>query len=106
MMKLIREDLDSLGIKMDNYFSEKSVYSERKIDLTIEQLSKRGLIYEGVLEPPKGKKLEKKCRIHLRRMCQDVFGVANFENYNEIKITESWILGLHDQMLQYSQKDS
>ena len=58
MMKLIREDLDSLGIKMDNYFSEKSVYSERKIDLTIEQLSKRGLIYEGVLEPPKGKKLD------------------------------------------------
>ena len=58
MMKLIREDLDSLGIKMDNYFSEKSVYSERKIDLTIEQLSRRGLIYEGVLEPPKGKKLD------------------------------------------------
>ena len=58
MMKLIREDLDSLGIKMDNYFSEKSVYTERKIDLTIEQLSKRGLIYEGVLEPPKGKKLD------------------------------------------------
>ena len=58
MMKLIREDLDSLGIKMDNYFSEKSVYSERKIDLTIEQLSKKGLIYEGVLEPPKGKKLD------------------------------------------------
>ncbi|MBT6437721.1 MAG: arginine--tRNA ligase [Rhodobacteraceae bacterium] len=58
MMKLIREDLDSLGITMDNYFSEKSVYSERKIDLTIEQLSKRGLIYEGVLEPPKGKKLD------------------------------------------------
>ena len=58
MMKLIREDLDSLGIKMDNYFSEKSVYSERKINFTIEQLSKRGLIYEGVLEPPKGKKLD------------------------------------------------
>jgi arginyl-tRNA synthetase len=58
MMKLIREDLDSLGIKMDNYFSEKSVYSERKIDFTIEQLLKRGLIYEGVLEPPKGKKLD------------------------------------------------
>ncbi len=29
-----------------------------------------------------------------------------FENYNEIKITESRILGLHDQMLQYSEKDS
>ena len=58
MMQLIRKDLDSLGIKMDNYFSEKSLYSERKIDLTIEQLSNRGLIYEGVLEPPKGKKLD------------------------------------------------
>jgi arginyl-tRNA synthetase len=58
MMQLIRKDLDSLGIKIDNYFSEKSLYSERKIDLTIEQLSNRGLIYEGVLEPPKGKKLD------------------------------------------------
>ena len=58
MMQLIRKDLDSLGIKMDNYFSEKSLYSERKIDLTIEELSNRGLIYEGVLEPPKGKKLD------------------------------------------------
>jgi Fic family protein len=29
-----------------------------------------------------------------------------FENYEDIKITESWILGLHDQMLQYSEKDS
>ena len=58
MMQLIRKDLDSLGIKMDNYFSEKSLYSERRIDLTIEQLSNRDLIYEGVLEPPKGKKLD------------------------------------------------
>ena len=58
MMQFIRKDLDSLGIKMDNYFSEKSLYLERKIDLTIEQLSNRDLIYEGVLEPPKGKKLD------------------------------------------------
>ena len=28
-----------------------------------------------------------------------------FGNYNDIKITESWILGLHDQMMQYSEKD-
>ena len=28
-----------------------------------------------------------------------------FENFNEIKISESWILGLHNQMLQYSEKD-
>jgi Fic family protein len=30
---------------------------------------------------------------------------AVFENYNDIKITESWILGLHNQMLQFSEKD-
>lgn len=30
---------------------------------------------------------------------------AVFENFDDIKITESWILGLHDQMLQYSEKD-
>ncbi len=29
-----------------------------------------------------------------------------FENYDEIKISESWILSLHDQMLQHSEKDS
>lgn len=28
-----------------------------------------------------------------------------FENYDDIKLTESWILGLHDQMLQHSEKD-
>lgn len=31
---------------------------------------------------------------------------AVFENYDDIKITESWILSLHDQMLQHSEKDS
>ena len=31
---------------------------------------------------------------------------AVFENYDDIKITESWILGLNDQMLQCSEKDS
>ena len=34
--------------------------------------------------PPESKKLEKKYKIHLRKICQDKFGVASFENYNEI----------------------
>jgi len=29
-----------------------------------------------------------------------------FENFDDIEISESWILGLHNQMLQYSEKDS
>ena len=30
---------------------------------------------------------------------------AVFENFSDIRISESWILALHDQMLQYSEKD-
>ncbi|MCL4149076.1 UNVERIFIED_CONTAM: hypothetical protein GTU68_045351 [Idotea baltica] len=43
MMDLIREDLASLGVVMDEFYSEKSLYG-------------KGVI--GVLEPPKGKKPE------------------------------------------------
>ena len=56
MMSLIREDLASLGITMDSFFSEKSLFGTGVIEGTIEGLRKDGLIYEGVLEPPKGKK--------------------------------------------------
>ena len=58
MMSLIREDLASLGITMDSFFSEKSLFGTGIIEETIEDLRKKGLIYEGVLEPPKGKKIE------------------------------------------------
>ena len=58
MMSLIREDLASLGIKMDCFFSEKSLFGTGVIEETIESLRKDGLIYEGMLEPPKGKKPE------------------------------------------------
>ena len=55
MMMLIREDLASLGITMDKFFSEKSLFGTGIIEKTIEGLRQDGLIYEGVLEPPKGK---------------------------------------------------
>ena len=55
MMILIREDLASLGITMDKFFSEKSLFGTGIIEKTIEGLRQDGLIYEGVLEPPKGK---------------------------------------------------
>lgn len=58
MMEMIREDLALLGVKMDHFFSEKSLYGTGRIEATIDQLRAKGLIYEGVLEPPKGKKPE------------------------------------------------
>ncbi len=58
MMDLIREDLAQLGIKMDVFYSEKSLYGTGRIEGALESLESKGLIYEGVLEPPKGKKPE------------------------------------------------
>jgi arginyl-tRNA synthetase len=55
MMDLIREDLAQLGVKMDVFFSEKSLYGTGRIEAALAALDAKGLIYEGVLEPPKGK---------------------------------------------------
>jgi arginyl-tRNA synthetase len=58
MMGLIREDLKSLGVEMDEFYSEKSLYGTGRIEAALAELESKGLIYEGVLEPPKGKKPE------------------------------------------------
>jgi len=58
MMDLVRADLASLGIEMDVFYSEKSLYGTGRIEAAIDALRDKGLIYEGVLEPPKGKKPE------------------------------------------------
>ncbi|MHA6323886.1 arginine--tRNA ligase [Roseivivax sp. CAU 1753] len=55
MMDLIRADLKQLGVEMDHFFSEKSLYGTGKIEAAIEDLRGKGLIYKGTLEPPKGK---------------------------------------------------
>ncbi len=55
MMDLIRADLAALGVEMDVFFSEKSLYDTGRIEAAIEALREKGLIYRGVLEPPKGK---------------------------------------------------
>ena len=58
MMLRIREDLKSLGVEMDRFFSEKSLYGTGLIEAAIEDLRAKDLIYRGVLEPPKGKRPE------------------------------------------------
>ena len=58
MMELIKADLLSLGVKMDIFYSEKSLYGTGRIEAAIDDLKVKKLIYQGVLEPPKGKKPE------------------------------------------------
>lgn len=58
MMAMIRADLADLGVTMDVFFSEKSLYGTGLIEDAVASLDAKGLIYQGVLEPPKGKKPE------------------------------------------------
>jgi len=55
MMKIIRDDLALIGVKFDHFFSEKSLYGTGKIEACLQALDDKGLIYQGKLEPPKGK---------------------------------------------------
>ncbi|WP_209425161.1 arginine--tRNA ligase [Pararhodobacter sp. SW119] len=55
MMAMIRGDLAALGVEMDVYSSEKALYGTGRIEAALARLRQAGLIYEGVLEPPKGK---------------------------------------------------
>ncbi|MCV2872984.1 arginine--tRNA ligase [Defluviimonas sp. WL0050] len=55
MLKMIREDLALLGVTMDVFSSEKAITASGRIEEAIEALRGMGLIYEGTLEPPKGK---------------------------------------------------
>ncbi len=55
MMDSIRGDLAALGVEMDVYSSEKALFGTGKIEAAIKTLTDKGLVYEGTLEPPKGK---------------------------------------------------
>ena len=55
MMAQVKEDLAALGIQQDVYTSEKELVAAGAVDAVYQTLSDRGLIYTGVLEPPKGK---------------------------------------------------
>ena len=56
MLAMIKGDLAALNIRHDVFFSEASLQSNGKdqIKAAIEELRKKGLIYEGKLEKPKG----------------------------------------------------
>ena len=50
----IKNDLQSLNIIFDNYVSESNIIEKNLIDEVISNLNDKKLIYEGVLEKPKG----------------------------------------------------
>jgi arginyl-tRNA synthetase len=55
MMAAIREDLAALGVQHDVFISERQVVAGGWLEKAEAALAAKGLIYTGVLEPPKGK---------------------------------------------------
>ncbi len=52
----IRDDLARLGVRHDVFTSESAILAAGAADAAIGRLDQAGLLYEGVLEPPKGKR--------------------------------------------------
>jgi arginyl-tRNA synthetase len=60
MLGLIRDDLAALGVVHETFFSERSLQTApengpSKLAATLQLLERKGLVYRGVLEAPKGK---------------------------------------------------
>jgi arginyl-tRNA synthetase len=58
MMEGIESDLGALGIQMDRFSSERKLVEAGAVQRALAELDRRGLLYRGVLEPPKGKQLD------------------------------------------------
>jgi arginyl-tRNA synthetase len=55
MLSLIKEDLAALGVTHDIFSSERAMVEAGGVTRALDTLKNAGLIYEGILEPPKGK---------------------------------------------------
>ena len=56
MMTIIRSDLASLGVEQEVFSSERDLVEAGGVEAVLDTLEAQGLIYTGVLEPPKGKR--------------------------------------------------
>ena len=56
LMDEIRGDLAHLGVNIDHFVSERALVEAGGVDEAFQVLAASGLIYDGVLDPPKGKK--------------------------------------------------
>ena len=55
MMAMIRDDLAALGVEHAVFTSERALVESGKLEQGLARLDAKGLIYSGVLAPPKGK---------------------------------------------------
>lgn len=55
MMDMIRDDLAALGVRHEVFSSERQFVEGGGVDRGIQLLREKGLVYRGILEPPKGK---------------------------------------------------
>jgi arginyl-tRNA synthetase len=59
MMAMIKDDLASLDIRHEVFFSERTLQTPvDHVGATIAELRERGIVYEGRLEPPKGQPID------------------------------------------------
>jgi arginyl-tRNA synthetase len=58
MMEAIESDLGALGIHMDRFSSERALVEAGAVKRALAELESKGLLYTGILEPPKGKQLD------------------------------------------------
>ena len=54
-LKLIKKNLDSLGIIHDNFVSEKKIVTNQEVENVVDFLQKNNLVYKGKIKAPAGK---------------------------------------------------
>ncbi len=58
MMDLVRADLELLGVSQDVFTSGRSIIAKGEVEEALSVLEDQGLLYKGILEPPKGKQVD------------------------------------------------
>ncbi len=58
MMDIVRHDLALIGVHQDVFSSERAMVESGGIERCLDKLEARGLLYTGVLEPPRGREPE------------------------------------------------
>ena len=53
-LKLIKNNLISIGIRHDNFISEKTIVTNNEVEKVIDYLQKKKFVYKGKIKPPAG----------------------------------------------------
>lgn len=75
-LALIKNDIATLGIPFDRYFSEHEMHTQTtRMPDVVAILREKGLVYEGVLPPPKGKDVADYTPVELTLFRATAFGL-------------------------------